>query len=196
MTTRQESSLEASTNHRKNGERSYKMFTEEGKVLQRDRNHLQMDPDANHKQVKKEGTHKADVTMPESTTYSIPLKVCRVMLAPVDIKSKLVHSQGSRAQTMNPGGSSVAANELARDRKPPERLVCKIQSVWRIPSFRWIMTKCTKLSKDYETVKNCKYMYIAKMISTMKIVIVLKWNSHIIPFRERGMLSNMLIHIK
>ena len=91
------------------GERSYKVLTEEGKVLKRDRNHLRMDPDANHAQVKKEGTHEAEVSVQESTTDSIPLKVPRVILAPVDVKCegvKLVCSQGSKTQAKNPGGSS------------------------------------------------------------------------------------------
>ena len=112
------------------GERSYKVLTEEGKVLQRDRNQLRMDSDANYAQVKKEGAHKAEVPVPESTTDFIPLKVPRVILTPVDVKSqcvKQVHSQGSKAQAKNPGGSSIATNKLARDRKPPERLVYEIQ---------------------------------------------------------------------
>ena len=69
-------------------------------MLQKDRNHLRTDPDANHAQVKKEDAHEAGVPVPESTTDSIPLKVPRVILTPVDIKSecvKLVHSQGSKA---------------------------------------------------------------------------------------------------
>ena len=89
-----------------------------------------MDPDANHAQVKKEDVHEAEVPVPESTTDSIPLKVPKVILTPVDIKSeyaKLVHSQGFKAQAKNPGGSSIAADKLARDRKPPERLANEIQ---------------------------------------------------------------------
>ena len=85
--------------------RSYKVLTEEGKVLQRHRNHLRMDPDANHAQVKKEGTHEAEVPVPEITTDSRPLKVPRVILTPVEVKSecaKLVHSKASKAQAKNP----------------------------------------------------------------------------------------------
>ena len=68
--------------------------------------------------------------MPESTTDSIHLKVPRLILIPVDVKSEcaqLVYSQGSKAQAKNPGGSSIAVNKLARDRKPPERLAYEIQ---------------------------------------------------------------------
>ena len=40
---------------------------------------------------------------------------------------KMSHSQGSKAQAKNPRESSVVTNKPARHRKPPERLVYKIQ---------------------------------------------------------------------